>query len=233
MSKLVECKACGKDIAKGVKKCPNCGKDQRNWFMRHKIISFIGIIVIFSIIGSALSDDDEVVKEPVSDTTNEAEAESTEEKKEEPKEETVEDSEKAFKIGEPATVGDVAFTIKGVEEVNEINSGNEFIDNVTTEGKFVILDIDVKNEKSEAITINSNFFKLTNGETTYDPTTSGEVMMAMMGDDDFFLTQINPGLNKSGKVAFEVAGDLDLSKNVLVASTGFFGTESVEISLTK
>ncbi|MDJ1630451.1 hypothetical protein QNN00_04875 [Bacillus velezensis] len=28
---LVSCKACGKEIAKGVKKCPNCGKDQRNF----------------------------------------------------------------------------------------------------------------------------------------------------------------------------------------------------------
>lgn len=25
--KMVKCKACSKDIAKGVKKCPNCGKD--------------------------------------------------------------------------------------------------------------------------------------------------------------------------------------------------------------
>ena len=52
MSQLVACKACGKEIAKGVKKCPNCGKDQRNWFMRHKILSFIGILVILGIIGS-------------------------------------------------------------------------------------------------------------------------------------------------------------------------------------
>lgn len=32
MSKLVSCKACEQEIAKGVKKCPNCGKDQRNFF---------------------------------------------------------------------------------------------------------------------------------------------------------------------------------------------------------
>ena len=232
MSKLVECKACSKDVAKGVKKCPHCGKDQRNWFMRHKIMSFLGIIAII-IIASSIGSGDEAVEDSGNDVITEVEAEETEENVEETKDEPAEDIEESFKIGEPAIVGDVTFTVKDVEEVNEITSGNEFIDNVTTEGKFVILDIDVKNEKSEAITINSSFFKLTNGETTYEPTTSGEVMMAMMGEDDFFLTQINPGLNKSGKVAFEVAGDLDLSKNVLSASTGFFGTESVEISLTK
>jgi hypothetical protein len=52
MNNLVNCKACGKEIAKGVKKCPNCGKDQRNFFFRHKIISIIGIIIIIGIIGS-------------------------------------------------------------------------------------------------------------------------------------------------------------------------------------
>lgn len=46
MSKLVNCKACGKEIAKGVKKCPNCGKDQRNFFMKHKIITAVLVVVI-------------------------------------------------------------------------------------------------------------------------------------------------------------------------------------------
>nr|WP_289214196.1 hypothetical protein [Halobacillus campisalis] len=55
MSKLVSCKACEKDIAKGVKKCPDCGKDQRNWFMRHKVMTFIAGIILISILGSALS----------------------------------------------------------------------------------------------------------------------------------------------------------------------------------
>ncbi|MFS0639198.1 hypothetical protein AB1K84_25325 [Mesobacillus foraminis] len=58
MANLVPCKACGKEIAKGVKKCPNCGKDQRNWFMRHKILSFIGAIVLLVAIGSALGGGD-------------------------------------------------------------------------------------------------------------------------------------------------------------------------------
>lgn len=53
MSKLVNCKACNKEIAKGVKKCPNCGKDQRNFFMQHKVLTVIGVIVILGVLGSA------------------------------------------------------------------------------------------------------------------------------------------------------------------------------------
>ncbi len=47
MSKLVNCKACQKEIAKGVKKCPSCGKDQRNWFGKHKIITGVIVLAVF------------------------------------------------------------------------------------------------------------------------------------------------------------------------------------------
>lgn len=50
--KLTHCKACGQETAKGVKKCPNCGKDQRNFFMRHKIITIILAIVLIIIIAN-------------------------------------------------------------------------------------------------------------------------------------------------------------------------------------
>ena len=53
MSKMVNCKACGKEIAKGVKSCVHCGKDQRNFFMKHKILTAILVIVILGAIGSA------------------------------------------------------------------------------------------------------------------------------------------------------------------------------------
>lgn len=52
---MTKCKACGADIAKSVKKCPHCGADQRNFFMRHKIVTFILAIIIIGCIGSALS----------------------------------------------------------------------------------------------------------------------------------------------------------------------------------
>lgn len=58
MSQLVNCKACGKEIAKGVKKCPHCGKDQRNFFMKHKIITGILVIAILVGIGSALGNNE-------------------------------------------------------------------------------------------------------------------------------------------------------------------------------
>ena len=56
MSKLVKCKACGNEVAKGVKRCPNCGKDNRSFVARHKVLSAIAILVVLGGVGGAMSE---------------------------------------------------------------------------------------------------------------------------------------------------------------------------------
>lgn len=60
MAKMVNCKACNKEIAKGVNKCVHCGKDQRNFFMKHKVLSVILALVIIGGISSAMNGDKDV-----------------------------------------------------------------------------------------------------------------------------------------------------------------------------
>ena len=87
MSKMTNCKACGKEIAKGVNKCVHCGKDQRNFFMKHKIITIILALVILGGIGSAMGGKkDDSTK--TSGTTNTSSKSTTETKKEESKKDT-------------------------------------------------------------------------------------------------------------------------------------------------
>lgn len=46
---LKNCKECGTEVSsKGV--CPKCGKDQRNFFVKHKVITFIVIVVLLGVI---------------------------------------------------------------------------------------------------------------------------------------------------------------------------------------
>lgn len=54
MAKMLNCKACSKEIAKGVNKCIHCGKDQRNFFMKHKVLTVILALVILGGINSAM-----------------------------------------------------------------------------------------------------------------------------------------------------------------------------------
>ena len=47
---IIKCKECGEEISSSVKKCPKCGKDQRNFFLKHKVLIFILAIIVFGII---------------------------------------------------------------------------------------------------------------------------------------------------------------------------------------
>ena len=47
------CKECNQEISSTAKKCPSCGKDQRNWFMKHKILTVIIAFLVIGIIGAA------------------------------------------------------------------------------------------------------------------------------------------------------------------------------------
>ncbi len=182
------------------------------------------------IIGAALGGGDD--ENPIADGENVVAQENTDSTNDQPKEAETSVDVVEVGIGEPAKIADVSFTVNSIEETKEISPGNEFIESAVTEGKYVILEVTVKNEKKEALTINSSYFKLITLEgVVYEPNTDGKVMMAMMDEEDFFLQQVNPGLSKTGKVVFEVGENLDLNTAVLQGQTGFWGTESVEISL--
>ncbi|MBR1884475.1 MAG: hypothetical protein IJ809_06080 [Clostridia bacterium] len=47
---MKRCKECNEEISMDAKKCPKCGRDQRNWFMRHAILYIILIIILLIII---------------------------------------------------------------------------------------------------------------------------------------------------------------------------------------
>lgn len=53
---MKKCKECGEEVSSSAKVCPKCGKDQRNFFMKHKVITFILAIVILGAIGSTMGD---------------------------------------------------------------------------------------------------------------------------------------------------------------------------------
>jgi len=121
MSQLVNCKACGKEIAKGVKKCPHCGKDQRNFFGRHKILTaIIALVIIGGIAAAGGENEPKKVGENNTATTSTSNVENK-------KAET-----KIFKVGDVVQLNDFKITVNKVYTVKgddfaKPKDGNEFV----------------------------------------------------------------------------------------------------------
>lgn len=47
---MKKCKECGEEVSSSAKACPKCGKDQRNFFKKHPVLSVIGILVVLGIV---------------------------------------------------------------------------------------------------------------------------------------------------------------------------------------
>ena len=51
--KIKYCKSCGKELDTSAKICPHCGKDQRNFFSKHKVLTGIIILLIIGAVASS------------------------------------------------------------------------------------------------------------------------------------------------------------------------------------
>lgn len=228
------CKACGKEIAKGVKKCPHCGKDQRSFFMKHKILSGILILVVLGMFGAILGDgNEERGSSESSKAKQEIELEDGEVGEVEEVEEVAEEAEEVaeeeiHQVGEGFESGELGIVINSVEEKTKLGSGNQFIDDVTTEGKFIVVGAKISNNDKESRTLSSMMFKLRDDQDRkFEASSDFEVMM-ILDDNNLFLEEVNPGMSRTGIFVFEVPADI-VEYDLEVGSGIGFAAKSSEI----
>ncbi len=115
------------------------------------------------------------------------------------------ESKKEYKVGQEVTVGKLTFKVNNVEEKKELTA--QYLDTLKTDGKFAVVDITIKNNDSEARTLDSEMFRIIGKDgTEYKSYTEGDTYIND-GDLGFFLQQVNPKMSKTGKVAFEIPNE--------------------------
>lgn len=192
-NQLGSCKTCGKEIAKGVKKCPHCGKDQRSFFGRHKILSFIGVLILFGIIGSSLGGGGkEVSNEGGSAATTSAPAK----------------EQKLYIVGEAVPADKVEITVTKFEEKDQV--GNEFITKSVSEGgTFVAIQYKIKNTSKKPVGMfDYPSVSLVDGEgTEYDADidASSNYALETNVDNAKIASDLNPGITVTDTKVFEVS----------------------------
>lgn len=199
----------------------------------------LGIILILGVIGAMLGEDTENQQaEPASSIqTEEVETETDSESATEQEEEaTEEDGEvgnnEVYGIGDYVEVGKLAYTVHSVETTNILESDNQFIDPATTDGQFVIVEIEAFNNDSETRMVDSSMFKLIDDQgREFNTSTDTDVMMVLDESLNLFLQDINPGISKTGKLVFELPNDVTSYELQVSSGFGFAGGEYATIKL--
>jgi hypothetical protein len=200
-------------VAEGKKKKPIF---KRWWFW------VLAIIIIFAIASGGGDDTNDTANK--NETTNDTAKEDETGKNEEAK---------IFGIGEQVTVGDMVYTVTNKSTADQV--GPSILPEKASE-KFIVIDVTVRNNGNEAVTVDSSFFKLKRGEKTYEADTAAS-MSANQGENgtienSFFMQQLNPDSEMSGRIVFDVAPEVaDATDLQIQVQTGAFGTETELINL--
>lgn len=191
-----------------------------------KVLGWIAIIfVVLIVIGMFAGGGEESTETASSGSSSGETAKKEEAKKEEPKEE----AKKEFGVGQEVAVENISYIVNSIEEQKELKM--EYMDTLTTDGKFVIVDLTVKNNDKEARFIDTEMLRLVDAEGT-EFSSKTEADMYINGSDlGFFLSEVNPKMSKTGKVAFEVPADVTELKLQVSSGFGWSGGEYEVINL--
>ena len=66
---MKKCKECKEEISSSAKKCPKCGKDQRNFFMKHPVLYTVVIFIIIAIASGSGSENNTTIEKYAKDTS--------------------------------------------------------------------------------------------------------------------------------------------------------------------
>ncbi len=221
MSETKKCKYCQSEIDKKAKICPNCRKKQGGGILKFVMI---GIIVI-ALIGFLASLNDPTQVANTNDAANQQDANKS----------SIDSNTKATANSEEKEAKDdfVALGSEGQSEdlvlkVNEVGDTDEIIENdflsyKPDSGKYAIVNITIKNAGKEAVSLTNGYFNLITADgAEYTPT-------ILIGLDNKYISfeTINPGLDVTGNLVFEVPSDLKVTDTTLQFSgTGLFSAST-------
>ncbi len=157
-----------------------------SWFKRHPILTAVFAIIIIFIIGASGSS-----------KNGENNGLSSSGKSQE--------SWKEYRTWESVPTGKMTYILNGVSTNATLGSAYTKKDAI---GVFKVIDITVKNEDKEPITIDSSLFKIIDDQgREFSSSVEWRTALSMQWEKDFFLTQAQPGLETKGKLVFDIPKD--------------------------
>lgn len=197
---------------------------------------WVWLLALFILFVYANSGEDEPSTEQTTKTTSaesakkEEKAEATEAKaeKKEEKKTAKKEEKKQFTIGQEVKVGKLSYVVKGVNETKKISN---ILGDKTTDGKFAIIELTIKNYDKKARMADTSMFKVKTADGTEY---SADAELDMYVNDEgigFFLEDINPNISKTGKVVFELPADAKKYNLEVSSGAGWSGGKYKQIKI--
>jgi len=197
-------------MAKGTRK----SLFKRWWFW---VGAVVVIIIISSIANGGGSSTNNSVAASTSGTPNNTATKTTAPK--------ATNTAKTYKVGQTATVDKFVVKVNSVKYQSKIDDGGT--GTVTQSGgTWLIVNVTIKNNDTTSRTLDSSLFTVLKGNVKYSA--SDTVDMFINNNNDFFLTQVNPGLSATGNIAFNVPSQVAYQLEV---DSGAFATSKVIFEL--
>lgn len=230
---LIKCLECGREISDKAISCPNCGRPikiqspydvvtdkqpQKQKRVNGCLVAFLIIVfslLFFMILGGLFFS---IMKE----TQNKDNVE-----REESVHENIDDG--IVKWGYEGNTGSLSLKINSVIETEKIEDGNGYLVYKPDSGKYAVINVTLRNvtKKSEHILLNQ-FGLIGPDDARYVPT-------IIPGIDDKYINVdvINPNLDITGNIVFEIPKELDVQECVLVYLDGNIDSKKQKYEIVK
>lgn len=194
MEKMVKCKACGQEIAKSARTCPNCGAKQKTP-LGVKIVSALIVLFVFMVIAAAVGSKDNKPKK-VESGQNPSASQGTNQ------DVPPSEDQSTFGVGDKVEYNGVYVTLNSVEEL----SGGEFF--APEEGKvYVSCEFTIENESKDELNISSIMCFDAYVDDIATDMSMGASMAAEAGGLDGLDGAIAAGKKMHGVIGYEVPKD--------------------------
>lgn len=198
MEKMVKCKACGQEIAKSARTCPNCGAKQKKSIGKTIGIA-LAVVIVIGAIAAAAGKDDKPKK--VESGQNPSSSQGT---NQDTNQDTTQSSEEqsTFGVGDKVEYNGVYVTLNSVKEI----SGGEYL--APEEGKmYVSCEFTIENESKDELNISSIMCFDAYVDDIVTDMSMGASMAAEEGGLDGLDGTIAAGKKMHGVIGYEVPKD--------------------------
>lgn len=193
---------------------------KKNWFLRHKLLTALGAILLLIVLGSALGGGKHGEQQAAPAVSSNAENTNGQQGQNSPPAE----AKPAAGIGSTVTSGDFAITVTSVEP-GQAMVGNSALGK-SAQGEFVFVHVKVTNNGKKADTFTSSLQKLVDGQGREFEADGAAAIY--LGDNGVLLKEINPGNSVEGVLVYDLPKGTTPEKAVFQAG---YIAKKVEVSL--